>query len=164
LKKEVIVHKNKYNYDKEKYLNSKNKIEIVCEIHGVFSQSPTEHLSGCGCPKCNSSKGENKIRCYLIDNNIYFEEQKKFPDCRNLRSLPFDFYIPDLNILIEYQGELHFDKMRIKNKNLAFEKLQRTKQNDQIKKEWCKNNNIKLLEILYTDYNEIENILNNLRF
>ena len=70
------IHGDKYDYSKVNYINAKEPVEIICPIHGAFLQPPNRHLFGSGCPKCNSSKGEIKIRNFLIKNNIPFEEQK----------------------------------------------------------------------------------------
>ena len=45
-------HKSKYKYNKVVYKNSKSKVIITCPIHGDFEQTPKNHLSGCGCPRC----------------------------------------------------------------------------------------------------------------
>lgn len=51
------VHGDKYDYSLVEYKNSKTKVKIICPICGVFEQIPTDHLNGCGCPKC---LGKNK--------------------------------------------------------------------------------------------------------
>ena len=96
------VHGNKFDYSNVEYLNSRTKIKIRCEKHGEFEQLPQSHLSGRGCPTCKESKGENKIREFLLVCRIQFEPQKKFTDCRDIRPLPFDFYLPDYNCCIEF--------------------------------------------------------------
>jgi len=55
------IHKNKYVYSNTIYTLSRNKINIICLSHGVFSLTANHHLKGIGCSKCTSSKGENKI-------------------------------------------------------------------------------------------------------
>lgn len=52
IKEAKEIHGNKYDYSKVKYVNSSNKVTIVCLIHGEFKQKPNGHLSGKGCPKC----------------------------------------------------------------------------------------------------------------
>ena len=117
-----------------------------------------------GCLRCYESKGEKAIANYLTKNNIEFKSEYKFKSCKNKRSLPFDFYVK--NKLIEYQGIQHYEPITFGgNKNNAIEKsIERLKAiqfNDKIKKEWCKTNNIPLLEIHYSDFDNIEIILNN---
>jgi len=146
------VHRDKYGYSKSIYSNNHTKIEIICPKHGSFLQKPLNHSRGEGCPICDESKGEKKVRYYLEDHNIKYEVQKRFKDCRNKNTLPFDFYLPDYNSLIEYDGKQHFDK------TLKFYS-DRLVENDKIKTNWAKKNKIKLIRIHYKKFNEIEKIL-----
>lgn len=110
-----------------------------------------------GCPKCNESHGEKMISLFLDNYKINYKRQKKFDDCKHTYKLPFDFYLLDYNILIEYQGQQHF----IPVKHFGGEKeFLKRKVNDQIKFDYCKNNNIKLIEIPYLEFDNIELILN----
>ena len=106
-----------------------------------------------GCPKCNCTKGENRIIKFLEDNNIDFVFQKKFDGLKNINSLYYDFYIPELNVLVEYDGEFHYIDIF---KNNSFEPA---KMRDVLKDEYAKNNNIKLIRIPYWDFDNIETIL-----
>lgn len=54
----------------------KTKVKIICPIHGVFEQSPDNHLSGKCCKECVKSHGEEKIELFLKENKIIFEFQK----------------------------------------------------------------------------------------
>ena len=58
----ILIHNEKnYDYSKVEYVNSKNKIKIICPIHGEFEQLPHSHLRGSGCPKCfGKIKKDNK--------------------------------------------------------------------------------------------------------
>lgn len=154
IKRSTKMHQNKYNYSLVNIKGSSYKIDIICEKHGVFNQLPIAHINGQGCPSCNSSKGEMKVRNYLIDNNIDFEVQKKFNECKNIRCLPFDFYLPKFNTCIEFNGTQHY-KMSTFFGQDSFDKLII---NDKIKNEFCKKNNINLLTIKYNE--NIDNILN----
>lgn len=113
------------------------------------------------CPKCakSESHGETKIRLYLKGKSIEFNQQKRFNDCRTKVPLPFDFYIPSMNTIIEYDGEGHFYKVDFKGHD-GERTFNRTKENDKIKNDYCKSNNIKLIRIPYWDYDDIEKILN----
>ena len=146
------VHGNTYNYHKVDYINSHKKIKIICKKHGEFSQNPYDHLNGHGCPICNESRGEREVSKWLENNNIKYEREKRFKNCKNKIPLPFDFYLPELNILIEYDGEQHFKPFyRIKNTENALMKLKKTQHNDKIKNDYCSLNNIPLLRIKYTE-------------
>ena len=50
--KASIVHKGKYGYDNVYFVNKTTKVDILCPIHGIFSQTPKNHLGGQGCPEC----------------------------------------------------------------------------------------------------------------
>lgn len=124
----------------------------------VFKSQPANFMTYKSCPLCSKdgkSKGEDKIAKILKNEGVKFIREKRFKDCKNKRSLPFDFYLPDMNVAIEYDGEQHF-----KPKFYYDEKgLEEIKIKDEIKNEYCKSNNIKLIRIPYTEFDNIENIL-----
>ena len=138
------------------YINSKTYVDIICKKHGVFKQTPDGHIQEQGCPKCHLSKGEIKISNFLNQHNIEYIPQKTFEGCISKRKLPFDFYLPEKNIAIEYDGEHHFIRNEFfgGNKELELSKIR-----DEIKDNYCKNNSINLIRIPYYDFNEIETIL-----
>lgn len=138
------IHNSKYSYYNVKYINANSKIEIYCPIHGIFKQTPNSHLSGCGCPKCNSSHMENEIRNYLISHSISFEEQKQF-DWLSLQKL--DFYLNDYNVAIECQGIQHFKECEPFGGKNGFIKTQKR---DRIKLERCIEYGVKIF--YYANY------------
>jgi hypothetical protein len=142
-----IVHNNKYTYPEE-YKGSKIKIMINCVIHGNFPQIPNIHLNGAGCPTCNSSKGEIMIEKKLLNNDIIFEKQKKFKDCIYKNKLKFDFYLPNINTCIEYDGIQHFQIIKYFGGENEFNNIQNR---DNIKTNYCKDNNINLIRIRYDE-------------
>ena len=126
-------------------------LNICCKIHGDFNQNIFDHLSGAGCPKCSVSKGELYIRTILTSHNIRFEEQMRFKNCINPitnRTLPFDFYLHDYDICIEYDGIQHFEPVEYFGGEKTFKKQQI---NDLIKDQYCDDNNIKLIRINYKE-------------
>jgi len=141
------IHGDKYDYSLVNYIRNNKKVKIICKKHGIFTQSPTNHMNG-GCPICSASKGELKVFKYLKDKEIYFKNQYYFKNCRNTLPLPFDFYLPDHNCCIEYDGIQHFKPIEYFGGEKS---LENTKFNDKIKNEYCNKNNIKLLRIKYTD-------------
>jgi very-short-patch-repair endonuclease len=168
IKKSKEINGDRYDFSlvaNEIKLNIRTKIPIICNTHGVFFQSVSSHIHGkCGCPKCKESKGEKRIRLFLEKNNINYTKNKRFDDCRDKKPLPFDFFIVDKNILIEYDGEQHTNKIRFgfgkyMTDELKQEYLNLIQRRDKIKDEYCLKNNIRLLRISYKDYNEIETIL-----
>lgn len=108
----------------------------------------------CGCIK--QSQGELKIQQILIDNNIVFVKEKRFSSCtfETGKVARFDFYLPDYNTLIEYDGIQHYIEGNGKYDNK--EKFQLTQQHDLIKNQWCEKENINLIRIPYTHFNEIK--------
>jgi len=104
-----VIHNNKYDYSKVNYVNSYTKVEIVCPKHGSFFQKPNDHISSkAGCPICKESKGERLISRILQDYNIKYIPQHSFTDLKYKNLLYYDFYLPELNMCIEYDGEQHF--------------------------------------------------------
>jgi len=152
------VHGDKFDYSKVKYTNTYTKVKIICPTHGEFLQRPNNHLNGYGCYLCTETKGENRIREILEKNNIEFVCQKRFKDCRLKRELPFDFYLPKLNILIEYDGKQHFYPIKHWHGD---DGLKESQKRDKIKNNFAKNKGIPLLRIPYNKYNKIEDILTN---
>ncbi len=143
------IHEDKYDYSLVEYEKNNKRVKIICKEHGVFEQCPTLHYSGYGCPICNSpSKGELKIFKYLKNHKILLKSHHSFKDCRNTLPLPFDFYLPDHNCCIEYDGIQHFKPIKYFGGEESLKNLQI---NDKIKTEYCNKNNIKLLRIKYTD-------------
>lgn len=106
----------------------------------------------CGC--MIMTKGERAIKQALknfgIDDFIY---QMSFDTCRNILPLPFDFYLPEYKLLIEYQGETHFEPI------YGDEPLIRTRLNDTKKADWAISNGRTLLAINYWDCERIQQIL-----
>lgn len=144
----IKIHGYRYDYSSVDYKNAKSKIKILCKKHGFFYQTPNTHLSFCGCPRCLESKGERIIHGYLIENKINYISQKRFIDCKYKNPLPFDFYLTGKNICIEYDGEHHFQSIKIWGGD---ERFKLTKLKDSIKDEYCKENNIKLIRIKFDD-------------
>lgn len=106
------------------------------------------------CKHCSQSEsvGEFRIRKLLENNNVDFEQEKTFPDCKDIKSLPFDFYLSKYNLIIEFDGKHHFE-------NTAFNNYETTKNHDKMKNEYCEKHNINLLRIPYWNGNDIEEIL-----
>lgn len=154
----IQKHGDRYDYflTEKSYKNLHSSIPIVCRTHGVFYQQAQEHLNGCGCPRCKSSVGENEIRKYLQTKNICFEEQKSFETCKYKSKLKFDFYLPDYSTVIEFQGIQHYESLDCFGGEVSFKENQKR---DQIKRDWCYNNNIREIEISYKDISNIEKIL-----
>ena len=148
IEKSIEKHGYIYDYSLVDYVNSNTKVKIICKKHGIFKQSPCKHLQPQVCPICKCSKGEISIRKILDNFNIIYTQEKKFEKCKNKNKLPFDFYLDNYNICIEYDGEQHF---KVNNFFGNKESFQKRIINDNIKTNYCQNNNITLLRIKYNE-------------
>ncbi len=149
--KSNILHNNKYDYSLVEYVGTYNKVKIICPIHGVFEQTPNNHMNNNNeCPLCKSniSKGEEKIILYLENKKIKYIWQHTFSNCKLKRLLPFDFYLPEYNMCIEYDGRQHFESVEYFG---GVKTLYKTKERDNIKNEYCLKNNIRLIRISYKE-------------
>ena len=149
------LHNDKYEYEFLEKHNLNSYINVFCKNHGWFKQKIRKHLIGRGCKICNMSSSENIIRKFLIENNINFKKNKTFDDCIYKQPLYFDFYLPDKNMIIEFDGEQHYIKFRWEkdDKELKIRKIR-----DEIKNQYCHKNNIDLLRIKWN-----ENLLEKLK-
>lgn len=152
IKKSKIIHGGLFDYTKSNYIGNRTKIEIVCKEHGPFFQLPHNHLSGKGCRLCGSnSKKEKIIENVLKTNGINFIREKTFKDCINPKTkskLRFDFYLPDHNICIEYDGIQHFKSVDFwgEKSNLIDNQFR-----DSVKNNFCESKKIKLIRINYKE-------------
>lgn len=132
-----------------KYVASKRPITVIHTKCGkAFETTPDSLLHHHGCPFCKESLGERKIAKYLTSHNISYVAQKKFASCKNKLELPFDFYIPSLNMCLEYDGEQHFKPLKFFGGKKKFEYRHH---NDLIKNKFCKEAGIKLIRIKYNE-------------
>ena len=156
VEKSKKIHGNVYDYSLVDYVSRDVKVKIICKEHGIFYQKAGVHLDGRGCQMCICSKSEIKISKYLDDNKIECIKQKRFSDCKNMLPLPFDFYLPFYNICIEYDGKQHYNPV---DRFGGVNGLAKRKFLDKIKTDYCKDKNIILIRIKYTD--NIFSTLNN---
>lgn len=152
------INENGYTFIKFlKYDNRNSLIEIECPNNHITSIRFRKFREGCRCSMCNESKGENMVANVLNNNSINYIREFKFDDCKCKNTLPFDFFLNDLNILIEYDGVQHF---KILPHWGGIDKLIEQKIHDTIKDLYCKKNNIKLIRIPYWEFKNIQFILN----
>lgn len=110
--------------------------------------------SGTGCPRCanGNTKGETHTRELLKEYGVEFQPQKKFPDLIRVNHLSYDFYIPSMNILIECQGQQHYEPNTFFHAEKAEECFADQQERDHLKREYARQNGYLLLEISYKDY------------
>jgi glutaredoxin len=132
-----------------KYEINERRIKLRCKkCNTIWNPFPRDvYYSNNGCPYCKESKGERKIKLFLKERNVNFEFQKRFFDCKDRRTLPFDFYLPEYNMCIEYDGIQHFRKTGFVQKR----GLDYIVKHDKIKTDYCVRNNIRLLRLTYRD-------------
>lgn len=136
----------KCDYLKDNHTVWHCKCDCGNEIEISGRRLTSGETQSCGCIK---STGELKLIQIFQNLNINFITQKVFEDCRNILPLKFDFYLPELNTIVEYNGKQHYKPIKIFG---GQERYIKQVNNDNIKKEYCKNNNIKFIEIPYYDY------------
>lgn len=143
-------------------------IVFKCSTHGIQEAYWTNLVKRKGCPLCNefnkqNSKGMLSVENWLKENNIQFIKEMRFPDCKDKRRLPFDYWLSDKNICIEVDGRQHYEKAYFGNiDEIKAEKaLIYTQIHDEIKTNYCRDNNIGLIRIPHTEFNNIGTILGN---
>lgn len=137
-----------------KYKRSLCSCTCDCGSTGVIVQA--NHLKfgetkSCGCLK---SYPEEQIAMLLSESNIVFEREKRFEDLKYKHPLRFDFYLPDMNLVIEYNGEQHYKSIEHYGGEEGYIVRQLR---DKIKQEYCIENNINYLTIRYDE--DIEEVL-----
>ena len=159
--KEIFARHDMVLLDQE-YKNSNTPMKYICKHHEEFgvqymalSNAYKQH-----CPHCNTIKGEDKISRYFLENNIKFVPHKSYDDLRGVGGgkLSYDFYLPNFNLLIEYQGEQHEHPVNVFG---GEEQFQIQQEHDFRKREYAKTHGVELFEIWYYDFANLEQILDN---
>ncbi|KRN09378.1 hypothetical protein [Liquorilactobacillus mali] len=154
-------------YDKEyivvsEYLGAREPIRIKhANCNWVFKTTPNDILSthNNGCPTCHAiSKHERFIHQWFVDNNIKDIPQYKVEGLKDKKDLRFDFYLPDYNIMIEYDGKQHYKAVDFFG---GKEYKMKLNIHDRQKDKYCKDNNIKMIRLTYKfNEDEILDVLN----
>ena len=143
----------------EDYIDAHTQnLQVLCGRCGVNVFVTSWSLYNHGVRQCKHcgrviSKGEYKVRDVLDTNNVEYITEYRFKDCRDKYPLPFDFYLPKYNMCIEYDGEQHYIPWHEE------QDLKDVQRRDNIKTNYCDENNIKLLRIPYWEKNNIEQII-----
>ena len=157
--KQVVSEKfnNRFDFVGE-YTDYNTHSQFKCNIcNSVFLSTPNNFIKEGHCPVCSATAGEQKIMELLEKENIIYEFQKPIKiDSKNYR---YDFFIPNKNIFIEYDGKQHFKPGFGKTEAERENNLKLTRKRDLIKNQYCKDNNFKLIRIAYTEFNKIHDIL-----
>lgn len=114
---------NEYTYDNVKLIKLDLPVQATCPKHGDFTTLPYDHIRATrratGCPNCQGSKAELEIIDFLTENRVEFKKEYTI-DGFGYR---FDFFIPDLNLIVEYHGKQHFQEVKFFNKNVSFKRF-----------------------------------------
>lgn len=139
------------------YIGKNNKLNIICdkghEWHPTYDSFVYAENK---CFYCQYSKGETRIEDFLLANSISYVKQHTFESCIYKRKLKFDFYLPEFNVCIEYDGIQHFEAQEHFGGEQKYTELCIK---DDIKNEFCFTNDIGMIRISYEDYELIEYIL-----
>lgn len=148
IKESIDIYGDKYSYDKVEYTTNKNPVIITCKKHGDFTKRPQNHLYGSGCPRCIESSGERILSRLLDKYKIKYIREYKIDNYK----YRFDFYLPDANIYIEFNGIQHYHPVD------AFggeKSLIKTVRNDRIKKKIVKDIGGVLITISYRHFKKL---------
>ena len=162
--KNEVMSSNKNIDILEDYKGSHTPILVRCKIHGVEWRADPDSLryGHHGCPKCSKNRTENNL-CDLLESWGYnVVRQKRFPNCKDKHTLPFDAYLPEYNICIEYDGEQHYmkEKFKWRDKDCSSgSHFETTQLHDFIKTKYCLENKIPLIRIPYWEADDMESFL-----
>ena len=148
-----LVHQGLYSYpDLPEKCNEHHKIRISCPKHGIFRQTVKYHLKGGGCSICCNSKHANALAAKLNETQIIFERKKTFQwlfRIRKRNKMRLDFYLPDYNVGIEYQGAMHFGIHKNNKYTMTKEDYEDLFDRDRVKYKLCKEHGIRILYFCY---------------
>lgn len=138
------------------YVNANTRVTLQCtNKHPPWSTTATHILKGTWCPKCSGSKGEKIITECLNQFGVEFTCQFGCYINTN-RQKRFDFFVPSYNLLIEFDGQQHFEDVEYFKSERGFDKR---RERDLLKTKYAKDNGMSLLRIPYWDINNVQNII-----
>ena len=151
---------NKYGFEiiNKEYANMQTKIKFKCSKGHIFKKTFNAFKSNKSCPYCSASSGEYAISLILDKLRIDGIFQHTFPNCKDVQVLPFDFYLPQYNLIIEYDGKQHFEIVPQFDGEEGF--IKRII-HDAIKNQYCEDNNINILRIPFWEFDNIEELITN---
>ena len=157
-------HGDKYGYSKVVYVNKWTPVEIICPVHGPFSQTPMAHLVNSGCKKCHESELEREIRVLLEERNITYLYDIGYQKFKWLAKMRLDFYLPDYNAAIECQGRQHLET------NEFLDSDETVMKRDELKRKLCEEHGIRMfyfsnigIEYPYKVYEDKEALLEEIK-
>lgn len=165
LQEKTYLERLKNLYPHVHLVNGYDGVTSLAEFHcdnccGDFVDY-ADYVARRGCPICDSSSMEQEIGKILTKHSIIYKPQFSFADCKDQRALPFDFYLPEYNLLIEYDGQQHYRPVNFGgiSDEKAMKNFKTTQLHDSIKTLYCKMKGIELLRIPYWESDNIEQII-----
>jgi len=143
------------------YGNAHQLLAFRCSCGSEFRTTFNRFLA-LGKVRCNActgceSHGEYAVREWLTDHGIPFVAQKTFPGCGgDIRPYFFDFYLPEHNVCIEFDGEHHFRPVAFGHGPAEFDQI---KARDAAKDAYCEENGMRLVRIPYWDLKNVDEIM-----
>ena len=161
--KNRVINKHSYIEVLGEYINNSTPIKCKCLIHdNEYMANPRTLLytSGTSCPDCHQSAGE-RMMLYILDKLGYnIIPQHTFSDCKYIYVLRFDGYDKEHNIAFEYQGQQHYYPVNFSgNLETTQKEFELCVIRDNIKRDYCKKNNISLIEVPYWECDNMESFL-----
>ena len=145
------------------YIDYSSPITCKCLIcNNIWKTKGVSLTQGHSCPNCSKSKFEISVESILKKFNLSYIPQYRFKDCKDVLSLPFDFYLYKNNIVIEVDGEGHYKPISYSSswsEKELLDNFNKIKLHDSIKTNYCKKNNINLIRIPYFERTNLENYL-----
>lgn len=145
------------------YINNREKLTMFHnDCNKEYDVTWSNFKQGYRCPHCskiNNSRGVKIIKKYLDSNNINYEQEVKVDGCINPETntnLRFDFYLPDYNLYIEYDGEQHFKPT---GNFFTKERFEKIKYLDNLKNEFCAENDLDLVRFNYKQLKNLKKII-----
>lgn len=155
ISKAKLIHGDKFDYSNVHYEKHSIKVQIICKLHGIFDQTPANHLIGQGCPLCSSFKTESLCRDILkeLTGETFIKVRPDF-----LQRLELDGYCEELNMAFEYNGRQHYEYTPHFHRN-GIEDFYKQQANDIIKFQLCHMLGIKLIIIpCEYDYRNVDKL------
>ena len=156
--KDVIhsIYGDRYDTSKTVYTRKDGKCIIGCPVHGFVKNSIESLRRGAGCNLCNSSTGENLVSVYLDKVGIKYEREYCINNFGDKNRYRYDFYLPTLNIVIEFHGRQHYEAIDYFG---GVEGFKRAQKRDAYKEQLLKKLNIPLLIIKYDKIDVLQTII-----
>ena len=152
------LHGDLFIYPPNLGLELRGEVPIICREHGVFHQSLRAHLDGNGCSQCSQSLGARRVSHWLNEHEISYEVEAQIPAGKKGLPLRADFFLPEHNMYIEYDGEQHFKPIAFfgMDEKTSISVFNEQKERDLAKENWILDNGFELLRIRFDQNVELE--------